>query len=598
MKAYISELVEQAVQEIHPDEAGAVLGPSVFDVSFPKPGFGDYATNAAMVLFKKFQVVPAENPAAFAKQLVEQIKTLDHKDTFAKIEAVGGFINFTLTPEVLAHQVALMQDKIEFTTEEAQFGQGKKVVFEYSSPNTNKALHIGHVRNDVYGKACINLLKAVGYEVVSCEIINDRGIHIMKSVLMYQKYGNGQTPEEAGFKPDHFVGKFYAMFAEKASESEAAEKVLLEEAQELLRQWESGDSAVRDVWEKMNAWFFEGVKQTYAREGSTFDEVDFESQIYDKGRDLVLAGVEKGVFQKEDDGSISVDLENEKLGKKYLLRQDSTTLYITQDIYLWDQRNNRHQADMAFVTTSVEQSYHFQVLQHVFGLLSYPWANNFKHLPYEHVYLGKNKMSSRSGNTISADELYDSVKERVKETMGQLERLKGSADDDVLVEAVALGAVKYGYLRFEPQTRIYFDIDQTISLEGSTGPYIQYAYARIQSILGKVGSEKAASGGSSGVPVKPIEPVNLEAPEELQLMRTLIRYESAVAAAAREYKPNLLCSYLLELASALNTFYGNIPVTKETDQNIQAQRISLLVSTANVLQHGLGLLGITAPKEM
>jgi arginyl-tRNA synthetase len=586
MKAYISELIGQAVQAISPEEAEVVLGSSVFDVSYPKSGFGDYATNAAMVLFKKFNVAPAANPMEFARSLAEQVQKLDHNDTFAKIESVSGFINFTLAQNVLAHQVAGMQNNIEFTTVEGTVGQGKKVVFEYSSPNTNKALHIGHVRNDVYGKACINLLKAVGYDVVSCEIINDRGIHIMKSILMYQKYGNEQTPESAGLKSDHFVGKFYSMFGEKASESEQAEHVLLEEAQELLRRWEDNDAEIRAVWEKMNEWFFEGVKQTYAREGSTFDEQDFESNIYDKGRELVLSGVEKGVFQKEVDGSVSVDLENEKLGKKYLLRKDGTTLYMTQDMYLWDQRNGRHKPDMAFVTTSVEQSYHFQVLQHVFRLLDYPWANNFKHLPYEHVYLGKSKMSSRAGTAISADELYDSVKQRVRDTMATLERLKGSAEDEVLVEAVAMGAVKYGYLHFEPQTRIYFDIESTIALEGNTGPYIQYAYARIQSILRKVGATSTA------------EPVGLTAPEELQLMRTLIRYESAVSAAAREYKPNLLCNFLLELASAMNTFYGNVSVVKEEDEAIKEQRISLLISTANVLKNGLELLGIAAPQEM
>ena len=488
---------------------------------------------------------------------------------------------------MLAHQVFGMQKEIIFETDEATVGKGKKVVFEYSSPNTNKALHIGHVRNDVYGKACINLLQAVGYDVVSCEIINDRGIHIMKSILMYQKYGNNQTPEEAGLKPDHFVGKFYAMFGQKAAESEAVEQALLEEAQELLRKWEDGDVEVRAVWEKMNTWFFEGAKQTYAREGSTFDEADFESQIYDKGRDLVLAGLERGVFQKEEDGSVSVQFEEENLGKKYLLRKDGTTIYITQDMYLWDQRNKRHNPDMVFVTTATEQQYHFQVLQKMFELLEYPWAHNFKHLPYEHVYLGKNKMSSRSGNTITADELYDSVKERVRETMGTLERLKGSADDDVLVEAVALGAVKYGYLHYEPQTRIYFDIDQTIALEGNTGPYIQYAYARIQSLIRKAGISTTSA-----------EPAQLTIPEELQLMRTIIRYESVVAAAAREYKPNLLCSYLLELASNLNAFYANVSVTKEEDEQLKEQRVSLLLSTANVLKHGLNLLGITAPEEM
>ncbi len=581
MKAYISELVTQAVHNLSPQEAGEVLGSSVFDVTYPKPGFGDYATNAAMELFKKFNTAPASNPAELAKKLADEITNLDNGNSFAKVESAGGFINFTLTKKSSASAIEKLSKQVEIEP----VGAGKKVVFEYSSPNTNKPLHIGHTRNDTFGKACINLLRATGHEVISCEIINDRGIHIMKSVLMYQKYGEGETPKHAGIKTDHFVGKFYTMFGAKAAESEAVEAELLEEAQELLRRWEDGDEDVRKVWQQMNEWFFEGVKETYKREGSDFDEQDFESQIYDKGRDLVLSGVLKGVFQKEDDGSVSIDLENEGLDKKYLLRKDGTTLYITQDMYLWDQRNQRHKPDLAIVTTSAEQSYHFQVLSHIFAKLGYSWAPNFRHLPYEHVYLGKSKMSSRAGNAVTADQLVEDVKEKVRQTMAGLERLKGSVDDDDLVEKVAFGAIKFGYLNYEPQTRIYFDIDETIALQGKTGPYIQYAYARIQSILSKTGRSFQAA-------------VDLDKPEELALMRQLLQYNDTVITATRDYKPNLLCNYLFEVASSLNAFYATVSVTQEPDENIKAQRIGLLIATANVLQHGLGLLGIDAPEEM
>ena len=582
MKAYISELIEESVKQISPDQAEAVLGSSSFDVLFPKPEFGDFSCNAAMILFKKFNTAPASNPMEFAKLLAEKCAALDGQNIFSKIEAVGGFINFTLFGKQVAHQVNQILENIEID----QIGQGKKVVFEYSSPNTNKALHIGHARNDFYGKACINLLKALGYDVTTCEIINDRGIHIMKSVLMYQKFGDGQTPETAGIKSDHFVGKFYAMFADKASESEQAEKQLLEEAQDLLVKWEAGDEAVRKTWQQMNQWFFDGVKQTYAREGSTFDEVDFESQIYDKGRDLVLGGVEKGIFQKEEDGSVSLDLEEEKLGKKYLLRGDGTTLYMTQDMYLWDLRNQRHNPDLALVTTAAEQAYHFAVLKRVFELLGYSWANNFKHLPYEHVYLGKSKMSSRSGNTVTSDELINTVIEKVKTTMGELDRLKGSVDDAQLIAQIAYGAIKYGYLKYEPNTRIYFDIDQTISLHGNTGPYIQYANARINSILKKVEG------------VKPAAPENLELPEEKLLMRILLQYPEVITMAGSEYKPNLLCNYLFELAQAFHGFYAVAQVANEEDKQKQAERITVLLATAKVLQHGLNILGIESPEEM
>jgi arginyl-tRNA synthetase len=583
MKQYISELLRQALAELSPEEAPQIIDRSTFETSRPSQReFGDYSSNVAMVLFKLFHQPPAPNPPALAKQLAGLCKKYDHKDTFAKVEAVGGFINFHLTQTYLAHNTLRLTAAIEIE----KVGQGSKVVFEYSSPNTNKPLHIGHTRNDLYGAACIRLLKAAGYSVVSCEIINDRGIHIMKSMLMYMKFGNGETPESAKMKPDHFVGKFYEMFAAQAAKSSEVEAELLEQAQDLLRRWERGNEEVRQVWGKMNAWFFEGVKQTYAVEGSFFDEVDYESEIYDKGRDLVLAGVERGIFQQEPDGSVSVDLGDKNLGKKYLLRKDGTTLYITQDMYLWDSRNKRHAPDLAMVTTSAEQAYHFQVLARLFQLLGYPWAVNFKHLPYEHVYLGDSKMSSREGNTISADELLEMVKLKVRKVMADLEKLKGSSEDEQLVTAIAFGAIKYGYLKYEPNTRIYFDPENTIALQGNTGPYLQYAHARIKSILKKAGNFDYTA------------PKGLDGEAETKLMRTLERYNDSVIAAATEYKPNLLCNYLFELVSVFSNLYGTVPILQGDDEEIKRQRLTVLSATARVLAHGLALLGIEAPEEM
>jgi arginyl-tRNA synthetase len=584
MKHYISELITQSVQELFGQDGSQALATIFFDVSYPKSEFGDYATNAAMVLYKKLKDAPAGGPARLAGQLSLKIKELDHKQTFEKVENAGGFINFYVTASVKANQVAQMANKIVIAPDESG---SKKVVFEYSSPNTNKPLHIGHTRNDTYGAACINLLKAIGHNVVTCEIINDRGIHIMKSVLMYIKHGEGKTPESENIKPDHFVGKYYVMFAEKASEGEAKEKELLAEAQELLRKWEAGDEEVRTVWKQMNSWWYEGVKQTYAREGSHFDEVQYESEVYDKGRDLVLAGVEKGVFTQEEDGSVSVDLTEAKLDKKYLLRKDGTTIYITQDMYLWDLRNQKHHPDLAIVTTAAEQSYHFAVLAKLFELLAYPWAQNFKHLPYEHVYLGKDKMSSRGGNTISADDLLAMIKDRIREAMKGLDKIKGTTDDEKLVEQIAFGAIKYGYLKYEPNTRIYFDPEQTIALEGNTGPYIQYAHARIRSIMSKAGQFEHKA------------PEHLFEPAELELVRWLQYYqEKIVLDAALEYKPNLLCHYLFELASKFSTFYNAVSVLGTEDVNLRNQRLTLLIAAANTIEHGLGILGITAPKEM
>lgn len=582
MKQYIFELLQAFLGNLQ--KTGRISKLPDFDILLPDLTHGDYATNLALKLASELK----QNPNVIAQELSTALLTLDkeQKNVFKSIEPAGGFVNFSFSSEHLASLVFDLSKQVLFSELSSQIGQRKKVVFEYSSPNTNKPLHIGHIRNDVYGKACINLLKSVGYDVVTCEIINDRGIHIMKSILMYMKYGNGQTPEQAQMKPDHFVGHFYKMFGQKSAESEQVEQKLNEEAQNLLQRWEQADLEVRDVWQKMNNWFYEGAKQTYAKEGTTFDEVDFESNIYDKGRELVMEGVGKGIFQQEEDSSVSITFPEEHIGKKYLLRKDGTTIYITQDMYLWDLRNKRHSPELAIVTTATEQSYHFEVLHRIFRLLGYSWANNFKHLPYEHVYLGRDKMSSRSGNSITSDELLESVKTRVKETMAGLERLKGSVDDDKLVESVAFGAIKYGYLHYEPQTRIYFDIDQTIALEGNTGPYIQYAHARIKSLLEK----------NSGL--EPKNPSSLSQNSELNLIRILIRYNSAVSSAATEYKPNLLCNYLHELAGALNNFYSNVPVMKEPDENIRAERLAVLLACANVLKNGLGLLGIEAPEQM
>ena len=575
-KNYVSHALSTVLSDLK-------LTPHVdrLEISVPDPKFGDYSTNVALMLAKKV----SQSPRDVALKIVAEIKKFDVQNRFASVEEKGGFINFTLAPSVLMDTIALIMDQGALYGASI-VGEGKKVIFEYSSPNTNKPLHIGHVRNDIYGQSCIRLLKSQGYQVVACEIINDRGIHIMKSVLMYMRNGKGKTPESEQLKPDHFVGKFYTMFATEAVKGEAQEKQLLEDAQNLLQRWEAGDAEVRKVWKQMNDWFFAGIQQTYGKEGTAFDEVDYESDIYDKGRDLVLEGVKKGIFAKEEDGSVSVDLTAEGLDKKYLLRKDGTTIYITQDLYLWNLRNERHHPDMAIVTTAAEQAYHFTVLGKLFRLLGFTWAEKFKHLPYEHVYLGKDKMSSRSGNTVSADELLTTVKEKVKIIMQQSERVKASAENEQLIETIAFGAIKYGYLKYEPNTRIYFDLDATISIEGNTGPYIQYAHARICSIL-----RKAEKWGDAVLPLQP-------APAELELAKKLQHYSESVQLAAEEYKPNLLANYLYELASLFSRFYQEVSVMQETDLQKKYFRLQLISATAQILSNGLYLLGIESPDQM
>lgn len=590
MKRYIQNAVAAALKELL-DKGEITEIPNV-EISVPKENFGDFSVNAGHAIARSSGAGADSaklNPVQAGELVAKHLTAIDaaSEKNFAEIKVVNGFVNIFIAPEKLGASVLQMQKEIQIEQLGVDDnGRAKKVVFEYSSPNTNKPLHIGHTRNDVYGAACINLLRAIGYDVTSTEIINDRGIHIMKSMLMYMKFGAPETPASAGTKPDHFVGKFYQMFAAESAKSEGEKEQLEAEAQELLLKWESGDSEVRALWETMNEWFYEGVKETYAREGSTFDEVEHESEIYNEGRDLVLAGVETGVFQKEDDGSVSVDLTPQGLDKKYLLRKDGTTIYITQDMYLWYLRNEKHHPDLALVTTSSEQAYHFNVLKHLFILLAFPWAQKFNHLPYEHVFLGKSKMSSREGNTITADDLVLNVKEKVRETMSTSQKIKSSSEDEELVEAIAFAAIKYGYLKYDRNTKIYFDLDETIAIEGNTGPYLQYTYARINSVL-----EKAEAGAAEALNL-------LKEPSEQTLMRALVHYPDAVVVAAREYRPSLLCANLFDLAQKFNTFYDQVSVMNAENEELKNQRAALLRSVAVVLEHGLRLLGIKAVQKI
>ncbi len=586
MKRYVQKLISEVLASMYSN--GQIAALPVFRLDVPKENFGDYTTSVALTIAREGKFLPND----IADIIARELKEIDKSGIFKDVQVLNGFINIFISDKFISENVLKMQNRPEVEQIGIDSnGKQKKVVFEYSSPNTNKPLHIGHTRNDVYGMACINLLRATGHEVVATEVINDRGIHIMKSMLMYMKHGGGKTPLKENVKPDHFVGNFYAMFEKENAEdkSKAVEgqpTPLEQEAQQLLQKWEAGDAEVRKLWKNMNDWFFEGVKQTYANEGSEFDDVEFESNIYDKGRDLVVQGVKAGVFEKEDDGSVSVDLTDQGLDKKYLLRKDGTTIYITQDMYLWYLRAKKFNPDLAIVTTSAEQAYHFNVLAKIFGLLKFPWAENFKHLPYEHVFLGKSKMSSRLGNAVSADELLAMTKEKVKETMLNSQKVKGSADDEELLEMIAFGAIKYGYLKYDRNTKIYFDLEETIAIEGNTGPYLQYTYARIKSVLEKAGNFDIEA------------PVLLTEPTEQALIRHLIHYSETVGAAAKDFRPTSVCNYLLELASKFNAFYDQVSVLNADSAELKKQRLNLLMAVAATLQHGLHLLGIKTAEKM
>lgn len=600
MKRYLYKLVSEVLGNMYVN--GQITNLPKFnmeDISVPKENFGDFSLNVAHSLARQNNLQVNDVADIVARELKQQ----DKRGIFSDIKVLNGFVNVFISSTALAQNVLDSQEHVLIDQSGVSpEGVAVKVFFEYSSPNTNKPLHIGHTRNDIYGMACINLLRVTGHKVTSAEIINDRGIHIMKSMLMYQKFGQGKTPESEGIKPDHFVGKFYTMFeaenqkfkpkevGEPKVHQEKAERpaptTLELEAQELLQQWEAEHKEVRKLWQQMNNWFYEGVKLTYVREGAQFDVVEHESEIYNHGREVVLEGVKRGIFQKEPDGSVSVDLTAQGLDKKYLLRKDGTTLYITQDMYLWHLRNQKYSPDMALVTTSAEQAYHFNVLSKIFTLLGYPWAQNFQHLPYEHVYLGNSKMSSRAGNTVTADDLFDQTAEKVRETMRNSQKIKASPEDTATVEEIALAAIKYGYLKYDRNTKIFFDLEETIAIEGNTGPYLQYTYARIKSIMAKAGHFHRQT------------PIALNQPSEQKLMRHLIHYNETIVNSTRELRPNLVCNYLFELSSYFNTFYDQVSVLSAETEAEKIQRLTLLQSVATVLAHGLKLLGIKTVEQM
>lgn len=563
----------------------AALGPDIptdvaFVVEHPREeSHGDWSTNVAMVLAKQLKQAPIK----IATELAPKIISGDIEKYFSKVEAVKpGFINMHLAPAFIQEVIAeILKSGDQFGR--ADLGAGKKIVLEYSQPNTNKPLHLGHFRNDAIGMAVRNLLEAIGFDVVLTTIFNDRGAHICKSILMYQKFGQGQTPESAKMKGDHFVGSFYSRYEKEAAKDPQLDKVVAQ----MLIKWENGDPEIRALWKKMNDWVYAGFDQTYQREGTKFDEKVYESDIYKKGKEIVERYLAKGIFVKKPDGSVVVDLTKFGLDEKVLLRANGTTIYITQDLYLGEYRENKYHPDRMLYCVDIYQGYHFQALFAIYELIGYKFAKHSTHLAYGYVFLGKEKMSSRKGNVVTTDKFLDEMKERAKAVMKQGKIQVPQENEDPVAEAIALAAMKYGILRYELQKDIRFDPETTIQLTGDTGPYLQYTYARIRGIMRK---GKIAQIGESGA--------GLDKPEEQKLLRHLSRYPEIVEKAALAYSPNLLAEYLGDLSRTFNAFYNSLSVLKAESVKLKQSRLSLCAATAQVLQNGLGLLGIKALEKM
>ncbi len=513
---------------------------------------------------------------------------------------VKGFLNLSIAD---AYWINL------FNTEllEPSFGafkpNGRKVMVEYSSPNTNKPLHLGHVRNNLLGYSVAELLKANGYEVYKVNLVNDRGIHICKSMLAWQKWGNNETPESACLKGDHLVGKYYVIFDKEykkeievlklagQSEDDAKKNApLIKEAQSMLQAWEAGDAEVISLWQKMNGWVYEGFDVTYKNLGVDFDKYYYESNTYLLGKGTVDEGLEKEVFFRKEDGSVWIDLTADGLDQKLVLRADGTSVYITQDLGTAQMKYDDFNMDESLYVVGNEQDYHFKVLFLILQKLGKTWAKGLHHLSYGMVDLPSGKMKSREGTVVDADDLIAEMVSTAKQKTEALGKVNNFSEDekDQLYYQIGMGALKYFLLKVEPKKRLLFDPLESIDFQGNTGPFIQYTHARIKSLLNKAGYDAAQTSDSSAL-----------SGTEADMIILLSKYPAEIEAAAQTYSPATLANYLYEVAKLFNKFYHEVPpIVKEENDDVKQFRLNLSQVTANVIKSGMKILGITVPERM
>ncbi len=520
-----------------------------------------------------------------------------------RYNAVAGFLNIVIEPtfwnSVLLDVQNTPNHGIKEVTDESPL-----VMVEYSSPNTNKPLHLGHVRNNLLGYSLAEILKACGNRVVKTNIVNDRGIHICKSMLAWRKWGNGATPESVGKKGDHLIGDFYVLFdkhykaelnelMEKGMSQEEAEKEspLMAEAREMLRAWEAKDPEVRQLWETMNGWVYAGFDETYKRMGVDFDKIYYESDTYLEGKDKVLEGLENGIMYRKEDNSVWADLTADGLDHKLLLRSDGTSVYMTQDIGTAKLRYQDFPIDKMIYVVGNEQNYHFQVLSLLLDKLGFKWGKDLVHFSYGMVELPEGKMKSREGTVVDADDLMDEMVTTARQVSGELGKLDGCTAEEAeeIAETVGLGALKYFLLKVDPRKNMTFNPKESIDFNGNTGPFIQYTYARIRSVL-----RKAAEAGYNIEDYSAVEP----AEKEITLIQSLADFPSVVAEAGNKYSPALIANYAYDLVKLYNQFYHDFSILKEEDSSRRSLRLALSDQTARTIQTAMSLLGIRVPERM
>ena len=586
----ISQIARQAVENLYgPVDASAL------QIQKTRKEFeGDYT----LVTFPLLKL-SHKSPEVTANEIGARI--VADNPQIAAFNVIKGFLNLSLSP-------AFWIDRFGEIAADVSFGDaaptGRTIMIEYSSPNTNKPLHLGHIRNNLLGYSVAQILKANGHNVIKVNLVNDRGIHICKSMLAWQLYGGGETPASTGMKGDHLVGKYYVEFdkhykaqikelvSQGMSEDEAKKKApIMQQAQEMLRRWEAKNPEVYKLWQMMNGWVYEGFDVTYKALGVDFDKVYYESQTYLLGKSLVQEGLDKGVFFRKEDNSVWIDLTADGLDQKLLLRGDGTSVYMTQDLGTALRRFEENKLDEMIYVVGNEQNYHFQVLKLVLKKLGYAWSDEIYHLSYGMVELPEGKMKSREGTVVDADDLIADMVETAREMSTELGKLDGCTKEeaDDVCRIVGLGALKYFILKVDPKKTMLFDPRESIDFNGNTGPFIQYTHARICSILRKA--------DEAGIDYKSYDCTEL-LPEEVALIKSMADFPNVVKAAGESFSPSLIAAYAYDLAKTFNGYYHDHSILREEDEQKRRMRLMLAAEVARIIRRAMALLGIEVPQRM
>lgn len=590
---FIASKASEAIKALY----NADIEPSALQVSVTRKEFTGDFTLVVFPLLRLSHSTPENTGNAIGEWLKANVPEI------SEYNCVKGFLNLLFSNlfwnELFGEIVA---DK--------DFGDlpktGKNIMVEFSSPNTNKPLHLGHIRNNLLGDSVSRLLKASGNNVIKTTLVNDRGVHICKSMLAWLKVGNGATPESTGIKGDHLVGDMYVAFNDiykkevedliaggMDEETAKKEAPCLKEAHEMLQKWEAGDKEVRDLWARMNGWVLKGFDESYKALGITFDKVYYESQTYLLGKELVQKGLDMGVFVKDPDGSVWCDLTADGLDRKLLIRSDGTSVYITQDLGTAERRFAEYHLDSHVYVVGNEQNYHFQVLKLILKKLGFEWSDNIFHLSYGMVELPEGKMKSREGTVVDADDLIQKMYEEARATSDESGKLADMSEEDKakLYHMIGLGALKYFIIKVDPKKTMLFNPKESIDFNGNTGPFIQYTHARIRSILRKA-AEKGIEYAAS-----PLPKVELSA-KEIRLIKLLNTFPARVAEGAQAYSPAVIANYAYDLAKEFNQYYHDTPILKEENEDVLKMRLVLIDTLSAVLRKAMGILGIELPERM